>query len=94
MDSTEKKLNPLLGETIRRCRMYLEMSISEFAHKIGRQPSFVRQLEQSQIEFSMSLLKDCAKALDISVEELFEFAAGDCDLLVMGDITEVLAEAV
>ncbi len=94
MDSTEKKLYPLLGETIRQCRLHLDISLSEFAHKIGRPPSFVRQLEQSQIEFSIGLLKDCAKALDISVEELFEFASGECELLVMGDTAELLAEAV
>lgn len=94
MDSTEKKLYPLLGETIRNCRLHLDISLSEFAQKIGRPPSFVRQLEQSQIEFSMGLLKDCAKALDISVEELFEFASGECELLVIGDTAELLAEAV
>lgn len=93
MDSSDKKLYSVLGETIRQCRLYLEISVSEFARKIGRQPSYVRQLEQAQVELSMPLLKDCARALDISVEELFEFASGDCDLLLMGDASELLAEA-
>lgn len=94
MDSTDKKLYSVLGETIRQCRIYLEIPVAEFAMKIGRPPSFVRQLEQSQIEFSISLLKDCAKALEISVEELFEIASGDCDLILMGDLSESLKEAV
>lgn len=94
MENLERKLYPVLGETIRECRLYLEMSVSEFAQKIGRTPSFVRQLEQAQIEFSIGLVKDCASALDISVDELFDFASGEYELVVFGDSSAVLAEAV
>ena len=94
MNYSDKKLYPVLGETVRDCRLYLEMSVSEFATKMGRTPSFVRKLEQAQVEFTIGLVNDCAQSLDISVEELFELASGEYQLAIFGDCENTLAEAV
>lgn len=94
MNNADKSLNLVLGEAVRNCRMLLEMNTAEFGKGIGKSPAFVRTLEQGLLEFTPAILKDCARALDISTQELMELALGDAVLVATGDIEESYAEAV
>ncbi len=94
MNNADKNLNLVLGETVRTRRMVLEINTVEFSKALGKNAAYIRTLEQGLLEFTPAILKDCARALNTSVQELIEIALGEAALVAMGDIEDSFAEAV
>lgn len=66
------KLN-LRGNTlVEAWRKYFKLTQSELAEKAGMQPSTVARLESKNAELPKSNLKEVAKALKISVDQLID----------------------
>lgn len=66
--------SPALGKAIKRCRVERDMLVSELAKLLGRNATFINQVESAEIAIDTQTLEDCAAAFDISVVELLEMA--------------------
>ena len=81
-----RRLAERLCTTIRDCRIALEIPVEVFAANIHQSVPTLMKLERAAINPSYKLIRDCAKALDMSVRELIEIS-------IIGHITVLVDEA-
>jgi transcriptional regulator with XRE-family HTH domain len=72
--STEAAL--LLGGRLRQARVKRGISLRALARELGVSPSFVSQLENGKNRPSVATLYSMAQLLDVSIDQLFDLAAG------------------
>lgn len=61
-----------LGNRIRVLRKQKELSLTEFAHKIGKDYQSVQRLELGKVNPSVGYLREIAQGLDTSVDALLK----------------------
>ena len=64
--------NPFLQDRMKRLREVRGISQKEFASKIGVHPSLISNLESGKRNPSMQTLSKIAKALGVTVSQLFQ----------------------
>jgi|688.fasta_scaffold452569_1 predicted transcriptional regulator len=81
-----RRLAERLCTTIRECRLALDIPAETFAKSIHKSVPFLMQLERAAVSPSYKLVRECARALDLTVRELIEIA-------IIGHITVLVDEA-
>lgn len=72
----------LVGERIRALRQHRDLSQEKLAFKAGMNTSFIGQVERGEKSATIVSLEKIATALDIELEEIFQF---DKDVAEKGD---------
>lgn len=62
----------MIGKKIREFRKNKNMSISEFASKVGISDSYISQLERGVIDPSVSVLRKIANTLNVPIASFFD----------------------
>jgi ribosome-binding protein aMBF1 (putative translation factor) len=75
----------VLSQTIKECRMALNMSPEQLARMIKKTPEFVQDLEKAKVAIDSQVLEDCAWAFGLSAAEMVEIAVSEAVLVVAGD---------
>lgn len=69
----DKVLSRKFGERVALLRKSLSLTQDELAFKVNISPSYLSTIERGMTDTTISTAKRIAKALDISLSELFEF---------------------
>ena len=83
IDIQINSMSPMLGETIRQCRLALKMTPREFANQLHTSLTFVLQIERAEVAISSQILEDCANILGLSSAELCELAMSEKVMMVV-----------
>lgn len=88
-----RRLAERLCRTIRECRLALEIPPAQFAARIQQPVSVLFKLERAEFSPSYDIIRDCARALDLSVKELIEISICGHITVLIDDVESNLQDS-